>query len=239
MAPFKVFKSWSSTRYQDWLQCPLKAKLKHLDKIKEPPNEAMERGSVIHSQAEKYIKGELARMPDALLHFKAEFDELKKLYKRKVPAMVVEDNWAFTAAWTQTEWDNWAECWVRIKLDCAHHVEGDILMVSDWKTGKYRKQDDDKYKEQLQLYALAAMLMMPHLKAVRVRLVYLDAHVIHPPEGYIEYDQTDIPILKKLWEKRVKPMLADRTFAPRPNALCGWCHYRKSNVENGGGQCKF
>lgn len=84
--------SWSFSRYSDYKQCPLKAKLKHVDKLKEPPNEAMARGAAIHNIAEKYIKGEGRTLPAELKQFGAEFKMLRKQYKKKINGMVVEDN---------------------------------------------------------------------------------------------------------------------------------------------------
>lgn len=228
--------SWSFSRYSDYKQCPLKAKLKHVDKLKEPPNEAMARGATIHNIAEKYIKGEGRTLPTELKQFEAEFKMLRKQYKKKINGMVVEDNWSFTKTWDETAWNDWIGCWVRIKLDCAHHIEDDVMVVTDWKTGKFRVEQNDEYIEQLELYALAALMLHPHLKEVRPRLAYLDVGVIFPAEDSpIVFTQADAPKLKKLWEKRTKPMLSDTTFAPRPNDKCKWCHFRKSN----GGPCKF
>ena len=228
--------SWSFSRYSDYKQCPLKAKLKHVDKLKEPPNEAMARGAAIHNIAEKYIKGEGRTLPVELKQFEAEFKMLRKQYKKKINGMVVEDNWSFTKTWDETAWNDWIGCWVRIKLDCAHHIEDDVMVVTDWKTGKFRVEQNDGYIEQLELYALAALMLYPHLKEVRPRLAYLDVGVIFPAEDKpIVFTQADVPKLKKLWEKRTKPMLSDTTFAPRPNDKCKWCHFRKSN----GGPCKF
>lgn len=232
--------SWSFSRYNIYKQCPFKAKLLFIDKLKEPGSEAMDRGAEIHTLAEQYIKGKLARLPKELAEFKNEFTKLKKLYTRKVPAMMVEDTWAFTKDWDETTWDDWVGCWVRIKLDCAHEEEEGVLIVTDWKTGKYREELIPDYMEQLELYALGALLMMPHIHSVNVRLAFLDVPKMHPePDEPLIFTQADLPKLKKLWEKRVKPMLADKKFAPRPNDKCRWCHFRAGNKANGGGQCKY
>jgi CRISPR/Cas system-associated exonuclease Cas4 (RecB family) len=110
------------------------------------------------------------------------------------------------------------------------------MVVTDWKTGKFRAEINDDYIEQLELYALAALRLHPHLKEVRPRLVYIDVGLIFPAvDNPIVFTQADVPKLKKLWEKRTKPMMSDTTFAPRPNDKCKWCHFRKSS----GGPCKF
>ena len=57
--PPKMITSWSFSRYSDYQQCPAKAKYKHVLRMKEPPNDAMARGTAIHTMAEDYIKGKL------------------------------------------------------------------------------------------------------------------------------------------------------------------------------------
>lgn len=53
----KRVKSWSWSAYALYKECPLKYKLEKLDKIEEPKNEAMSRGSVIGKMAECFVKG--------------------------------------------------------------------------------------------------------------------------------------------------------------------------------------
>lgn len=234
--PIKQITSWSFSRYSDYKQCPAKAKYKHVDKLKEPPNDAMARGAAIHAKAEDYIKGKIRAMPVELKLFADTFKFLKTQYKKSINGMCVEDNWSFTKTWTETQWNDWVNCAVRIKLDCAHHIDEDVMVISDWKTGKFRPEMNDEYIEQLELYALAALILHPHLKEVHPRLVYLDTGTIYPnPEEPLVFTQKDVPKLKKTWEKRTKPMLNDKSFAPRPNDKCKWCHFSKSK----NGPCKY
>ena len=165
---------------------------------------------------------------------------LRKQYKKIINGMAVEETWAFTKNWTATTWDDWADCWVRIKLDCAEHEDDTTLLVNDWKTGKFREENNQEYLKQLELYALSALLTYEHVQKVKPRLIYLDAGVIYPSEDDpIVYTREDIPRLRSLWEQRVEPMLNDKIFAPRPNNLCKWCFFRKDNAAEGGGQCEF
>lgn len=237
----KQITSWSFSRYSDYKSCPFKAKMKHVDKIQEPPNPAMARGGEIHTMAENYIKGKMKVMPKELKLFADEFKKLKVAYKKKAAVEVfVEDSWAFTDKWLETVWNDWANCWVRIKLDCAHMVEDGVLRVIDWKTGKCREDNQEDYLEQLDLYALGAFLMFPKVMEVRPELKYLDYGItFNGKDEPLVYKRSDLPKLKKAWEKRVKAMLNDKMFPPRPNKFCGWCFYRKANKANGGGQCKF
>jgi hypothetical protein len=236
----ETLKSWSFSRYNLYQQCPLKCKLIHIDKRKEPPSAAMERGIRIHELAEAYLKGELPEkpFPEELRLFRTEIQKLRKLYAKG--KLLVEDSWAFTAGWDRTQWDNWADCWLRVKLDCAHKLADGVLCITDWKTGKFREDKNAEYIEQLELYALSAFLILPEIMQVRPRLVYLDEGTIFPDpssrkqinRGWLRSDVTE---LKTKWEKRTAAMLADTTFAPRPNRFCGWCSFRKA----AGGPCEF
>jgi len=236
--PIKPATSWSYSRYSDYRQCPLKFRLKHLDKIKEPGSEAMQRGTEIHDKAEAYIKGTTDVLDPRLGSFETELKAFREQYKKKINGMVVEDTWAFTSNWDETSWDDWVHCWVRIKLDCAHHLEFNTMVVSDWKTGKIRQEMVEDYMEQLELYALAALLLHEHIEAVIPRLCFTDQGEIYPRDPIV-YVRSEMEDLKKKWTKRVKPMMTDTVFAPRPNDKCRWCFYRASNKTNGGGQCKY
>ena len=158
--PIQPITAWSFSRYSTYKQCPAKLKYSAILKLKEPPNAAMARGAAVHTLAEEFIKGKGKSLPPELKLFGVEFKELRKQYKKSINGMVVEDNWSFTKNWDETNWNDWIGCWVRIKLDCAHHEGDSVMVVSDWKTGKFRFEANEEYIEQLELYALAALLLL-------------------------------------------------------------------------------
>lgn len=238
--------AWSFSRYADYKLCPLKAKLKFIEKIAEPGNEAMERGSQIHRTAEMYIKGDIPRMPKELKPLADTFKMLKKLFKKDPDAMVCEDTWAFRSDWSLTRWDDWTGCWLRVKVDCAHFEDkaGKTLIVTDWKTGKFRAYNINDYVEQMELYALAAFKAFPDIHCVKPRLAYIDEGKFYPEveseaEDLIFYRDEDEDRLEKLWKTRTKAMFKDKRFPANPNDKCVWCHYSRNNRDKGGGQCKY
>ncbi len=239
MSNFGQITSWSFSRYNTYTQCPLKAKLKFIDKLKEPGSPALRRGSDIHDACEAYIKGNLAVLPKEAKKFARMFRRLRRQFQKGSPEMSVEESWAFTKFWTKTTWDDWAGCWVRIKVDCAE-IEGSTMIISDWKTGKFREGDNSAYTQQLELYALGGMMLNNRILKVVPRLVYLDEGIIYPNDtGALSYGREDIPQLQRNWEGRARPMLKDKAFRATPNRYCSWCHFRKSNSLSGGGQCQF
>lgn len=244
--PIKPLTSWSFSRLSDYDTCPRKFKIKHLQRIKEPGSPAMDRGNMLHAQAEKYIKGQLPKLHPELVKLKDELTKLRAMYKAKKLPMVVEDNWAFTADWEETAWDDWALCWLRVKLDCAHYEEQDgwmVMPVTDWKSGTPNDYKKAEYMEQLDLYALVGLLMSQFEDVIiRPRLGWIDTGDFFEGDGdtAVQYTREDIPRLKKYWEGRVKKMFADKTFAPKPNRLCGWCFYGQAGLKKGGpGLCEY
>lgn len=200
----------------------------------------MARGAAIHKLAERFIIDELVALPPELKRFSRLFRWLRRQYRRPINGMTVEESWAFTKEWEQTAWNDWDRCWLRIKLDCAYHSEPATLVVIDWKTGKFREQDTQTYQEQLELYALGALLTHEHVETVRPMLVYLDNGLIWPGDNeQLVFTRADLSQLQRSWELRTRPLLQDTTFAPRPNNLCRFCFYRAANKANGGGQCRF
>lgn len=238
LAPVKLkpLTSWSFSRYGDYKKCPQMFKFKHLMGLKEPGNEAMQRGSDIHTLAERYAKGALPKLPVELGLFKEEF---KKLKGEKIK--YIEESWTWKQDWVgETTWNDWAGAWLRVKLDAAYiNPTFNAVRIIDHKTGRMRDDKQSEYLEQLELYGLSGLLKFPDAKIVSPELWYLDAGVIYPDGGKtqpeLEYTQADVPALKKTWQMRIKPMFTDKKFKPTPGAACQWCHFRKSN----NGPCQF
>lgn len=243
------FTSWSFSRLQAWRTCPLKARLSLIDKIAEPPkpdDHPMVRGDRIHKLADAYVKGTIPlKVPEELKAFTDKLKMLRKMRKADPETVVAEETWAFRKDWTITTYDDWNACWLRVKLDVAV-IEDSTVRPWDWKSGKYSPQYNlEDYVEQLDLYALAGLIMYadvgPELQ-VTPQLLYTDAAIVYPALGDEKvYTPDMLPALKKKWEKTVKPMLADRAFAPKPNRFCSSCWYRKGNAErtDNGTVCRF
>ncbi len=231
--PIKNITSWSFSRYNVYKECPAKAKYKFIDKLPEPGSAAMDRGTHIHKLAEDYAKAAIPRLPTELKLFKEEFAALKK---QKVK--FIEESWTFKADWSLTNWNDWSGAWLRVKLDAAYiNAEHNVLVVIDHKTGKFSEHKNAEYEEQLQLYGLSGLKKHPTVDAVSPRLWYLDQGIIHPNPEHEEivYERKDEKYLEKLWQSKVKKMLADTTFKPTPGNACRFCHFRKENQ----GPCKF
>ena len=213
----------SYSRHHAYTQCPFRAKLKYIDKLEEPTGPPLIRGSKIHKLAEDYVTARIGvRVPDELKTFSDEFKALRKL---KQPVLV-EIQWAFKKDWSECTWFDY-ETYCRVMLDAVVTNKDGSMQIIDYKTGKVREEQ----KEQLELYAIAGLIMFPEVESISAEFWYLD----HGVEIKETYHRKDLKKMQKKWDKNFRPMLNDKQFAPRPGNACRWCHFKKAN----GGPCEF
>lgn len=222
----RFFTAWSYSRLEGWRQCAARAAYKHLYKLPEPESAAANRGNIVHKGAEKFLKTPRIKLPPA--EFRGPLR--KQLIDLRKAGAVAEASWTFTARWLPTKWDDWANAWVRMKID-AHYINQRLndLNIIDYKTGRIKPVE---HGEQGKLYGVGGLIMMSNVKRVRVRFMYADHNTTSP---VIEYTRADLPSLQKYWEDEVRPMLADRRFPPKPGQHCDWCPYSRAK----GGPCKY
>jgi hypothetical protein len=227
----KQFTAWSFSRLTDYEDCPRRAKFKHLDKYAEPGGPALERGSKIHKDCEAFVRGRLVELPPSLARFPEEFAELRKIAKD----VAVEQQLAVDADWRPCDWFG-PQAWLRVVVDASHRsaeTEVSTIVMVDYKTGKIYPDKVD----QLDLYGLVGLAYHPDIKRVDGAFWYLDQGEIINRSLLRGAEETRC---RKVWAKRVKPMLADSTFAPTPGDGCRWCFFGQNGLAKGGrGLCEF
>ena len=224
--PVKRFTAWSYSRLGDYNQCPLRARLKHLDRLPEPGSPAMDRGKEVHDAAAKYITGEKRTLSADLKLFKKELAALRKAHA--AAPMLIERQWAFTATWHPADWFG-KDAWCRMVLDLAYvqepkkKAEPRVLHIIDYKTGRVRAEEQ---RPQLSLYALGGFLTVPEVQQVSAHFWYLD----HGEVISETFELAQLSALKKEWQAKVVALFKDTKFAPRPSDKCRWCHYGKAKA---------
>lgn len=227
------FETWSFSRYMDHSGpdgCPYRAKLRHLDKKdKAPPGPALVRGAEVHATGARWLAGTLKKLPQEYAAFKSEMTWLKKHLECQ------EQDWGITRDWKPTGFFD-ADTWGRLKLDALTKAIKKVMKAVDFKTGKYKERNLVEYETQLELYGVVTLIKYPAVESVEAELWYLDEGLIHGgAEDGMVYHRDDLPRLIERWEERLRPMLEDRKFAPRPSGGCTWCPF--SAVK--GGPCKY
>lgn len=217
---------WSFSRWTTHRDCARRAYYKFIKRLPEPGGPALQRGTEIHDAAKNVIQGKLKDVPDDLKSVKK---MLLSMSKRK--GVHPELELAVTKRWTPTGWFE-RDVYGRAKLDVGEKV-GKVWNVADWKTGKLRTGDaGSDYILQLELYATFGFAHHPDADRVEARLIFTDQDGKEIPSSF---ERSEFPALMKRWEKRLKPMLNDRTFEPSPGDACRWCAYKKAS----GGPCPF
>lgn len=220
----KAVTAWSYSRLNTYEQCPFKFKLTVVLGIKEPGSAAMERGTQVHKDAEIFLRVPSAELPES---YKLLADELQSIKDNGAKAEVEV---TFTKDWQPTGWFD-KDAWVRIKVDSIVYLpKTNSIRIIDFKTGKNR----GGYEDQIELYAIAALILYPDISNISAELWFVDSgEIIGSSHGQYTHDM--LPALKQKWEDRVVPMFEDAIWPARPNNFCGFCHFRKVNS----GPCEY
>lgn len=223
-----MINSWSFSTLKIFEQCPMRAKLKIIDRIPEPKNERSQRGIEVHHAAEAFVQGKLPVLAPELLDFKDEFNSLRNLYSSG--KVTIEQEWAHTSDWETCDWRA-KEAWLRLKLD-AMVVVKDQGTVIDYKTGK-KEGNEISHASQGQLYAGVAGLRYPHLKKLAVEFWYLDQNDI----TITHYLPQQTTRFLASFDTRARKMTEATEFMARPSIFtCKWCPYRPVDA-GGDGKC--
>jgi len=234
--------------------CNRRAKIAFVDRIKEPPRGDPpsycpknpvtgerewfdKRGIRVHDTADAFLRNVGPACPE-MEHFMPEFEQLKKLFAaNKVHA---EETWAFTRDWDLTTWDDWDNCWMRIKVDAFAILRGSLdepveAVVIDYKTGK-AWGNEAKHADQCQLYQLGAFKRFPTLETIHVEAWYLDQNCMLDG-GVKTYLRPQGLRFQARWERRMKALTTESIFKPMPSkTACKWCPFRQE-IHGGTGHC--
>jgi hypothetical protein len=247
VALVKKISEWSVSRYKDWKSCPLMAKFKHLDKLIQIDTKAQAGGTSMHELAcewatkktGKGLPSKMVKIPDELAAFAEEFEELRnsKLhviaeadvdpFKMPGKAVFARFAWGLTKQWKLCGFFDKGVTWCRMKVDThTWNCESKTVRIIDYKSGRIYPDD---HEDQANLYAIGAFKKYPEAEHVRVEFWYTDQQEVKP----YQYTCAMLPRMQKAWESKVRPMLSDTRFMPRPGRHCGWCSYGVSK----GGPC--
>jgi len=221
---------WSLSRLQTYEQCPFKAKCAYIDKIPYVRGPAQIRGDEIHKEAEAFLIGKKRKLPPSLKNYEEDFLRCRAAAKDPEAELFVEQQWGFRVDWSPTTWFG-KDVWGRMIADMVI-VHGGHVKIEDHKTGKAYP---DKHAEQLEINAIVGLHRFPEAQTASGHIWYLDIPKVEQPELTLEFSRSDLPKLEKKYVNRVRPMLADKKFAPRPGWYCKWCDYAKAK----GGPCRY
>lgn len=217
--------SWS--RLSDYRQCPLKFKLKYLDKnpkFKEDESASphLVRGKNVHAALENYVvqmtsNGELEVKITSLPEVEATKPFVNRFlenYEQVIP----ETQIAVNPNWQRIEWFD-REAYYRAIYDLIAINPLDVVIV-DYKTGKMRDYDGGPNgMGQLHLSAGIATALWPSVEKITTVYAYVD-HKKTMPKTFTQEDGEKI---RKHFAEEYDQVNSDSAFKPKVNEFCKWC----------------
>ncbi len=228
-----LIRFWSHSSLQQFQTCPFRLYLRRVKRIKEPDSDAANRGTLIHDEAEAYVKGEREELPSAKKadEFENRFNLLKTMYDAGKVEM--EQNWGFDIDWNPIEDDGKLyknpKLWALTKLDVFIRENPTSARIIDHKTGK-KWGNEVKHGGQAMEYAISAFMRFPELEHVTTEFWYLDTG----EESIRTYTRGDIMLLLPRLTTRAIKLTSATKFPPKPSdTACKWCTYPAS------GDCEY
>ena len=224
--------NWSISKLFMYETCPMRFRLKYIDKLPEPKpdaNSPLERGNRIHKNLEDFLKEGASLQNNeakALAKFEPALNHLQKLYE--CGKATAEDNWFYNYDWEVCERK---DVWLWAKLDFfVYDPDTKHAIVGDYKSGKSRYKAVE-HTQQTQLYAAVAALRNAEIEKITSELWYVD-------EGHVmsrEYTAEQAMRFVDMFDRRVDRIYQDKVFRPNANVIaCKWCPFGK---QNGNGLC--
>jgi hypothetical protein len=227
--PANPITAWSYSRYSVFYACKLQFKFKFIEKIEEEKGPALIKGNRIHLGIQKFLDRKAKNLPAEIRSNVG--PELQQVYAQfKKERAGTELQFAVNSDWEPVEWFS-RQAWLRVVYD-VFKLRGDTAVVGDHKTGKIRP---DQHAEQLETYAIAIPAKWPDIREIVAQMYYVDAPDPAAQITTAVFKISDIPKLRKKWEKRAAPIFKEREFRPTPGQACRYCAYSQKR----GGPCKY
>jgi len=212
-------RAWSYSALKIYEECPYRTYISRVKGVKEPSNNAADRGTQIHQYAEDYVNGTIGEMPKELHKFKDQFEELREGFA--TAKVELEGEWGFDLDWATVGWMQ-KETWARIKLDALVQEDETSARVIDYKTGK-KWGNELAHGQQGLLYAIGTFFRYPHLQFVQTEFWYLDKGETTKKQ----YTREQAMQFAPGFHRRAIKMTTETEFAPTPNSnSCRWCHFK-------------
>jgi CRISPR/Cas system-associated exonuclease Cas4 (RecB family) len=235
---------YSASKIGTWASCPYKFKLQYIDKVPIPkvPRDYFDRGKLIHLFLEH--EGDLKKVKDTPdykeivsngLLTKEDIKNAYKSYKNfvnsnvgkqilKYPRLLAELPIGLNEELNYTHYDPGYKNDVVLRgfIDDIRTVpdRDDVLIVTDWKTGKY-KTDEEQSWAQLLWYSIGMFTENKNLEKIVLIYAYIDSQKVNKKVVH----KSELDKYKKALFDSIEKIENDEEFKKHESYLCGWCDF--------------
>lgn len=199
-----------------FMDCPYKWKKCYVDKIRSEPSVHQARGIRIHEKIENFYKKMLP--DDELKNFiKHELDRMNKL----IASGKAEKKY-FLPLFQELKMQN-DELGIKGIVDAVYiNPDDDKLIVMDWKTGKYYKNNFDDYRFELALYSE----LLRNSDITDEAPGYWGIYFSDADELFFE--KIEQKYIDKMYEKldEVRKGIESEDYKPKKNKWCYFCQFK-------------
>lgn len=207
-----MFKTWSYSALDTYRQCPLRAKLRYIDKVPDPGNKYSARGTDIHNELEAIVRDKLP-VPEKYQFF----EPLLTALADQNPT--IEKMFMFDQYWKPTQDRN--QVWLYVKQDLMVVEPGEFLLTVDYKSGR-KDGNEAKHVAQKIIYSIAGWMLHPDLPEYIAEMWYIDQKDITSRSFTPEV----LEAARARLDNEVHRMFDDKLFRPRPSVPnCKYCPY--------------
>jgi RecB family exonuclease len=107
-------------------------------------------------------------------------------------------------------------------FDRAERMDAKTFLISDWKTGEAKPQNEMEEDLQYKIYSYAAQVLYPLYAVYKLRWVFLESGQVY------ELDVYDKDKSKEEIQKRITAINEEKEFPTNITKLCLWCSFYKN-----------
>lgn len=226
----------SHSRISDFDQCPLKFKLKYIDKAPEfkmdkSKSPHLIKGEKIHKYLEDYVNDRKAgdevdeNSLDAVENGKEFADSVIEEYG--VENVFAELQLAINKDWQPTGWFD-SDAYMRAIVDFSAYGSNKAAAI-DWKSGKFTSYTPESGFGQLELTAGFMFALKPEIERVETRYAYVE----HRKAVKKTYTNDQYIPIRNYFDAKSEEVNAESKFLPKKNRFCNWCEATKSMCPHG------
>lgn len=240
--------TWSISRISTWLECPLKAKIRYIDKIKSTtPSEALEKGKKLHDYYDKfydYFDNEIEEAEDKAvnnLKFDEDFQNKYAIYALNFREFVqINPQKPYLKEKRYFAKDEDGDNWVGI-IDRVDKINDNEVMIVDYKTSKGSLDAVSKEKRIMkvngkieikksdylpQLLSYAKIFELSEEEKVKQVAIFFTANQTDLSKKNITSEDIEKNWKEMVEKKRKVKEIMQGPYEPKLGSYCYWCEYR-------------